>query len=146
MTKETFTNPFSAENFKGFKDVKLPWLDSEFILSNYRHNMNLINSTQQIAADTTKAIMQLQAQYMKDVFEQLGEQTRQNISTFSQKERATKQSEGAKTAIDHAIEHARNVNTLISQSNEKIIENVQKRFNEGVEETAAMAKKAKKTV
>ena len=144
MTKETFTNPFLGDNFKAFKDTKLPWFDSEFVLSNYRRNMNLINSTQQIAADTTKAIMQLQAQYMKDVFEQLGEQTRQNMSNFSTEEKATKQSEGAKAAIDHAIEHARNVNTLISESNEKIIENVQKRFNEGVEETVAAAKKAKK--
>jgi phasin family protein len=143
MNKETYTNPFWGDNVKGLKDIKFPWFDSELMLSNYRRNMNLINTTQQIAAETTKAVIQLQAQYMKDVFEQLSEQTKQNISTFSPEERVAYQSEKTKAAVDQAVDHARNVNTLISKSNEKIIENVQKRFNEGVDESASLAKKTK---
>ena len=143
MSKDTYTNPFWGESFKGLKDIKLPWLDTELMLSSYRRNMDLINTTQQIAAETTKAVVQLQAQYMKDVFEQLSEQTKHNISTFSPEERVAHQSEATKATLDQAIEHARNVNTLISQSNEKIIETVQKRLKEGVDESASLAKKAK---
>src|SRR5436190_22842269 len=103
MNKDTYTHPFWGENFKGLKDNKLPWFDTELALASYRRNMHLINTTQQIAAETTKAVIQLQAQYMKDVFEQLSEQTKQNISTFSPEERVAHQSEKAKTAVDQAI-------------------------------------------
>lgn len=144
MSKETYTNPFWGDSTKGLKDMKLPWMDSELMLSNYRRNMNFINTTQQIAAETTKAVIQLQTQYMKDIFEQLSEQTKQNISTLSPEEKVSRQSEATKTALDQAIEHARNVNTLISQSNEKIIENVQKRFKESVDESSSLGKKTKK--
>ncbi|MBA3814294.1 MAG: phasin family protein [Alphaproteobacteria bacterium] len=144
MSKETYSSPFWGENFKGFKDNKFPWLDTDLILSGYRRNMTLITTTQQIAAETTKAVMQLQAQYMKDVFEQLSEQTKKNISAASPEERVAHQSEKAKTAVDQAIEHGRNVNAIITKSNEKIIENVQKRFKEGVDESASLARKTKK--
>lgn len=143
MSKDTYSNPFWGDHFKGLKDPKLPWLDTELMLASYRRNMNLINTTQQIAVETTKAVMQIQAQYMKDVFEQISEQTKQNVSTISPEDRAFKQSESTKAVVDQAIEHARNVNTLIAKSNEKIIENVQKRFKEGVDESTALAKKTK---
>lgn len=145
MSKDTYTNPFLGDPFKGWKDNKLPWVDTELMLSSYRRNMNLINTTQKIVAETTKAVLQLQAQYMKDVFEQMSEQTKQNISTASPEESVTRQSETTKATLDQAIEHARNVNTLISKSNEKIIENVQKRFKEGVDESTSLAKKTTKT-
>lgn len=146
MPKDSYTNPFWGDNFKGLKDPKLPWLDTELLLSSYRRNMNLINTTQQIAAETTKAVIQLQAQYMKDILEQMTEQTKQTVSTASPEDRVIHQSESTKATIDQAIEHARNVNTLIAKSNEKIIETVQKRFKEGVDESTALAKKAKTKV
>ena len=145
MSKETNTNPFWNDTFKGFKDNKLPWFDTELMLSSYRRNMNLITTTQQIAAETTKAVIQLQAQYMKDVFEQLSDQSKQNITTFSPEEKVVQQSEKTKTAFDQAIEHAKNVNSIIATSNEKIIENVQQRFKEGVDESTSLAKKATTT-
>lgn len=143
MSKDTYTNPFWNDSFKGFKDNKLPWFDAELALSSYRRNMHLITTTQQIAAETTKAVMQLQTQYMKDVFEQLSEQTKQNMTApFSPEERVSQQSEKTKTALDQAIEHARTVNSIIATSNEKIIENVQQSFKEGVDESTSVAKKA----
>lgn len=143
MSKDGYTNPFWGEATKNWKDAKLPWLDMELMLSNYRRNMDLINTTQQIVTETTKAVVQLQTQYMKEIFEQMNEQTKQNISTASPEEKVAHQSDAAKKNLDQAVEHARNVNEIISKSNEKIIENVQKRFKESVDETASMAKKAK---
>lgn len=147
MKRETFTtytNPFWNEGLKGFKDGKLPWFDMDLMLSNYRRNMELINTTQQIVSETTKAVAQLQTQYMKDFFEQMQEQTKQNLSMGSPEEKFTRQSDATKKNLDHAVAHARHLNEIIAKSNENIIENVQKRFNEGVEETAAMGKKAAK--
>lgn len=143
MMKDTFTNPFWNENLKGWKDAKLPWLDMELMLASYRRNMDLINTTQQIVAETTKAVAQLQTQYMKDIFEQMNEQTKQNISMSSPEEKVARQSDATKRNLDQAVEHTRNLNEIISKSNEQLIENVQKRFKESVDETTSMAKKAK---
>lgn len=143
MTKDTYTNPFWNDNLMGLKGAKLPWLDMEQILASQRRNMDLINSTQQIVAETTKAVIQLQAQYMKDTFDELSEQTKKNVSAFSPEEKIVNPSETIKAPLDQAIEHARNVNSLITQSSEKIIENVQKRFKEGMDESASIVKKTK---
>ncbi len=144
MSKDPYTNPFAGDTFKAFKEAKLPWFDPELMFSSYRRNMDLITTTQQIAAETTKAVVQLQSQYIKDVLEQLSERTKENISTASPEEKVAQQSEATKASLDQAIDHARNVNTVIAKSNEKIIETVQKRFKEGVDESASVAKKTKK--
>jgi len=140
MNKDAFNNQFWGETLKVWKDGKLPWLDTELFLSSYRRNMNLLNTTQQIAAETTKAVLQLQAEYVKDVFEQMSEQAKKNITTFSPEERISHQSQTTKQTFDQALEHARHVNELISKSNEKIMENVQKRFKEGLDESATFTK------
>src|SRR3990167_6513629 len=115
MSKDTYTNTFWNESLKGWKDAKLPWLDMELMLSSYRRNMDLINTTQQIVAETTKAVAQLQTQYMKDTFEQMNEQTKQNISMTSPEEKVARQSDATKKNLDQAVEHARNLNEIISK-------------------------------
>jgi phasin family protein len=141
MAKDKFTNPFWGDSFPHFKESRFPWFDSDLMLSSYRRNVDLINTTQQIAAETTKAVIELQAAYMKDIFEQLSEQSKRNFSTFSPEERVAQQKEATKTTFNQAMEHARNVNSLISQSNEKIMENVQKRFKESIDESGEYATK-----
>jgi len=143
MNKDTFTNPFWNESLKGWKEAKLPWLDMELMLSSYRRNMELIHTTQQIVSETTKAVAQLQAQYMKDIFEQMNEQTKHNLSIATPEEKAARQTDTTKKNIDQAVEHAKILNEIISKSNEQIIDNVQKRFKESVDETTSLAKKAK---
>lgn len=143
MSKETHTNPFWNEHYMGLKGTKLPWLDPEVIMANYRRNVDLMNTTQQIAAETTKAVMQLQAQYIKDVFEQFSEQTKRNMSASSPEEKATRQTETTKETFDQTIDHARTLNAIIAKSGEKIMENVQKHLKESLDDSAAAVKKTK---
>lgn len=143
MSKETHTNPFWNEHGMGLKGTKLPWLDPELMMTNYRRNVDLMNTTQQIAAETTKAVMQLQSQYVKDVFEQFGEQTKRNMSTGSPEEKATRQTETTRATFDQTVDHARTLNAIIAKSGEKIIENVQKHLKESLDDSATAAKKTK---
>jgi phasin family protein len=141
MTKEKYAFPFWGNTFN--TDAKLPWLDMELLAASYRRNLDLMNTAQQITAETTKSIMQLQTQYMKHVFDQLSEQAKHNLSMTSFEEKSAHQSETTKVTLDQAIEHGREVHSLLSKANEKLIETVQKRFKEGMDESAAMAKKTK---
>ncbi len=143
MTKETFTPPFWEDTMNTFKNTKSPWLDMETFMSNYHRNMELLNSTQQIIGESTKSVMQLQTQYMKNVFDQMSEQTKHCLATEALETKTEHPTERAKATVDQAIAHARDLNTVITKSNEKIIENFQNRFKEGVEESANLSKKTK---
>jgi len=143
MTTERQEHSFWTEHMNTFKDIQPPWLDNELFMTAYRRNMELMNTTQQITAEATKAIMQLQTQYMKYIFDQLGKQTKEGLSTASPEEKAFHQSDLAKQAIDQALEHAREINSIIAKSNDKIIERIQKCAKDGVDESISMAKKAK---
>lgn len=143
MTKEN--QPYSpwGEGINAFKDMKLPWGDNEFFMSAYRRNMEFMNATQQISAETLRAVTELQTEYMKSIFNQLSEQTKHCLSTRSPEEKVVRQTDVAKNTIDQAIEHAREINSIIARSNDKIIENIQKAAKKSVEETTSFAKKAK---
>jgi phasin family protein len=143
MTKETYTPPFWEDTMNTFKNTKTPWVDMETLMTNYRRNMDLINSTQQIVGEATKSVLQLQTQYVKNVFDQMSEQTKHSLATEALEAKTEPHTERAKATVDQAIAHAREVNTVIAKSNEKIIENFQNRFKESVDESASLAKKAK---
>lgn len=144
MTKDKQEQPFWNEKMNVFNTGKNPWIDNELFLSSYRKNMELINATHQIVAETTKSLMELQTQYMKNAFEQLSEQSKQCLSMGSPEDKAHKHSEMAKETLDQAVEHAREINTILTKSNEKIIEGIKKSAKEGLEEAVSMAKKATK--
>lgn len=144
MAKDKQDQPFWGENMNTFNTGKNPWLDNESLLSSYRKNMELMNATHQIVAETTKSLMELQTQYMKNAFEQLSEQSKQCLSMGNPQDKASKHSEMAKDTIDQAVEHAREISTIIAKSNDKIIEGIKKSAKEGLEEAVSMAKKTTK--
>ncbi len=118
---------------------KMSWGEIENIIEGYKRNVELMAVTQQIAIETTKSVIQLQTQYMKHAFDQLSSQAKHGLSPNVNDD----QSEFGKATVDSAVQHATKINTILTKSNEKIIENVQKRFKEGLEESAATVKKAK---
>jgi phasin family protein len=144
MTKEN--QPYSSwsESLNAFKDVKLPWGDNEFFMATYRRNMEFMNATQKITAETIKAVTELQTEYMKSVFNQVSEQTKQSFTATSPEEKVVRQTKVAKDSIDQAIEHAREINSIIAKSNDKMIESIQQTAKKSVDETASLAKKVKK--
>lgn len=128
--------PFWGEN-------KLPWPEIESLVDGYKRNIELMNVTQQIAIEATKSVIQLQMHYMKHIFDQLSEQAKYDRSPSATEERIANQSDIGKATVDKAIEHATKINSILSKSNEKIIENIQKHFKEGFDETVVAAKKTK---
>ena len=143
MTKETYTPPFWENTLNSFKGSKTPWVDLETLMTHYRHNMELMNSTQQIIGEATNSVLQLQTDYVKSILEQMGEQTKHCLSTDPLEAKTEQRTEKAKATIDQAIAHARDVNTVLAKSNQQIVEKFQNRFKEGVEESANLAKKTK---
>ncbi|HUX80675.1 MAG TPA: phasin family protein [Alphaproteobacteria bacterium] len=149
MAKETNIPPFgNAEanpfkQFDAFKQFKFPGLDLETLLLNYQKNMELMNSTQQVAVEATKSIMKLQNDYFKKVFDQWNEQVKCCCSKTPLEDKTTRQAEVTKAALDQAVEHTQGLTSIVAKSNEKIVDSVQKRIKEGLDESLNLAKKSR---
>ena len=133
------------KNFSPFLDKdNLPWGDINTFIDGYKRNVELISVTQQIALEAAKSVMQLQTQYLKGAFDQVTEQTQKGFTSNINEDSFANQSDLGKATVDKAVQHASKINAVITQSNEKIYENIQKRFNEGVKESASAVKKSTK--
>ena len=109
MAKETNVPPFSEEGFKlfqqfnPFKQFKVPGMDMKSLMSNYQRNIELINATQQVVAEATKSVMELQSEYMKKVFDQWNAQIKYCCSKAPLEEKMAQEAEGAKKAVNQTI-------------------------------------------
>lgn len=147
MAKDTNIPPFGEEGlklfqqFNPFKQFKAPGMDMGVLMSNYQRNMELISATQQVVAEATKSIMELQSEYMKKVFDQWNTQVKDRCSKSPLEEKTAHQAEAAETAVKQTIAHTQALNAIVTKSNEQIIDSVQKRFKEGLDESMNITKK-----
>jgi len=147
MAKETNVPPFGEEGFKlfqqfnPFKKFQAPGMDMGILMQNYQRNIELMNATQQVVAEATKSIMELQSEYMKKVFDQWNEQAKYCCSKAPLEEKTAQQAMVAKKAVNQTIEHTQELNAIVTKSNENIMDSIQKRFKEGVDESLNITKK-----
>ncbi|MEB3701670.1 Phasin family protein [Candidatus Bealeia paramacronuclearis] len=140
------SNPFSQDYTKFFRDFKVPHYDMESVMTTYRKNLDILNSTQQVIADATRNLVQIQTQYMKQLFEDLSQQTKENLtSSQSMEDKTASHTRSVKDTIDHAISHTKEVNHLLTQTNTKVMDTVQKCLKESVDECANIVTKVQQT-
>jgi hypothetical protein len=137
MTKDTNIPPFMEESMKAFKDFKFPGNNMQDMMAMYKKNIELMNTTQQIAIEATKAMMELQRNFMQSAFEEWSDQMKTAASKGSFDDPAQK----AKKAMDDTVEHMKELNTIVEKSNEKIKDSFQKRIKESIDETTNLGKK-----
>ena len=133
-------NPFKQSN--PFNQFKLPDGAMETFLSNYQKNMELVTSAQQLAADSTKSILDRQNEYCKNAFDQWNEHIKFCCSKAPLEEKTAHHAEVSKEALDKTGKHLRDVNSIIVKAHEKIAESVQKRLKESLDESLNVAKKS----
>ncbi|MBL8676972.1 MAG: phasin family protein [Alphaproteobacteria bacterium] len=141
MRKDTNIPPFGEEVFSVFKQFKLPGIDVEALAASHQKNMELLASTQKKAVESTNSIIALQNKYLKKVFDQWNEQVKHNCTKTSFEEKAACHAKVTKEISDKALEHTKEINTIIVKSNEKIIDSIQKHFQESFNESLNLVKK-----
>lgn len=141
MNKNTNIPPFGEEMFTAFKQFKVPGIDMEALATNHKKNMELLASTQQKAVESTNSIIELQNKYLKKVFDQWNEQLQHNCGKTSFEEKAACHAQSTKEMSDRTLEHLKEINTIIVQSNEKIIDSIQKHFQETFNDSLNIIKK-----
>lgn len=141
MSKDTNIPPFGEEVFSAFKKFKLPGIDVEALAASHQKNMELLAFTQKKAVESTNSIIELQNKYLKKVFDQWSAQLKHNSNKTSFEEKAACHAKATKEISDKALEHTKEINTIIVKSNEKIIDSIQKHFQESFNESLNLVKK-----
>ena len=143
MTKYTNIPPFMEEGLGAFKKFKLPGVDTDTLLTNYQKNLEFINSTQQTVADTTQSLFGLHKQFLLEAFEQWNEQVANAFSTSSPMDKVAQQTEASKAAMNRMVEHIQGLKSTVEGANKKLMDSLQNRFKDSVDESANLAKKNK---
>lgn len=145
MAQKSNIPPFFGQEFGSFKPFEFPGINMETLLSGYQKNMELMNATQKIATETAQTLIEIQNQYAQKVFGHLNQHAKHTLSKAPLEEKATHQAEATKTTVNELVKHLRTTNSIIAQSNEQIIESIQKRFKESLEESSELVKKSSKS-
>jgi phasin family protein len=147
MARETNMPPFGEETFNPFKQFnplklfKFPGIDMETLLSSYQKNMELVATTQEIAAESTKSIMELQNAYVKKVFDEWNEHLKYCCSQAPLEEKTAHHAETAKATVNQTIEQVQKLNSILAKSSAKMFSSTQKRIKEGVDESMNLQRK-----
>ncbi|MBY0272668.1 MAG: phasin family protein [Alphaproteobacteria bacterium] len=143
MSKNTNIPPFGEEIFNAFKQFKVPGVDMEALAASHQKNMELLASTQRKAVESTNSIVELQNKYLKNAFDQWNEQLKHNCTKTSFEEKTACHAQATKEMSDKALEHMKEINTIIVKSNEKILDSIQKHFQESFNDSLNLVKKNK---
>ena len=143
MSKYKNIPPFGEELFNAFKQFKVPGMDIEPLVASHKKNMELLASTQKKAVESTNSIVELQNKYLKKFFDQWNEELKHNCTKTSFEEKAACHAQTTKEISDRALEHMKEINTIIVKSNEKITDSIQKHFQESFNDSLNLAKKNK---
>lgn len=145
MAKDRISHLFGEDMLKNFQDMKLPMFDPKTLSSFYERNMELINSSQKITAQAAQAMLDLQSKYYKTIFDQWNHEVQKCMSDAPLEEKTSCQAECNKAMLDKTVEHAKNMNDILEQSNKKIVDNLQKHFQGAMHDSAHLAEKLNPT-
>ncbi len=137
MTMDTQFPPFLEETLKS---LNLPAGNVEAILEIYKKNIELMNTTQQIAIEATNTILELQQKHIQRAIEQWNDQVKSaNRDPADIKIEDT--AKATKDKLNETLEHINEVNAVVEKSNKKIKDSFQKRLKESVDEVVELSKK-----
>ena len=132
------------ESLNAFKKHKFPGVDMETLLKSYQRNVEFMNATQQVMAESTQSLLGLHKQFLMEAYEKWNEQVTNALSSSSPADKVTQQTEASKESMERMVEHAQDIQSTVEESNKKLIDSFQKRFKDSVDESVTLAKKSKK--
>ncbi|MBL0941964.1 MAG: TIGR01841 family phasin [Alphaproteobacteria bacterium] len=142
-----FHTPFGADAFKFFQDFKNPGLEVNTLLESHRKNMQTIEAAQKAAAETLKELTQAQSQYARQTMEDLTGLMRHLMASGNNlQEKLELQSKSLKANVEKAVSHNHAISGILNQSQSKVVNLTNNRFNQYVDEMKNLVKKnAKKS-
>ena len=121
---------FSPQDmFKNFTS-NMPKVDREQILKSHRKNLEALSEAQKMAFEVIKNIAQLQAQFVRQTFEEMNESMREVIHNPTSREKLSAHVDTVKKSMSKAIDHHSNLSDILLKSNLDVYKLVQERFKD----------------
>lgn len=126
---------FGGPDFSSFYQAfKMPGINFDAMMATHRKNVEALNTAQQASAEMMRNLMQVNSQYMKQLFEEMNSQARSAMNGSSGHEKLNTQTEAVKGHVDKALRHTREVTEMLNQSTARVLDIYAKRFREYLDE------------
>lgn len=130
--KSTFN--MDAFNMDAFNDTLKGKFDFDGIKAIQEKNLALLMSTNQAFADSSKALLERQADMLKQAMTEATDAIQSLASSGSPQEAASKQVELIQHAYEKALANSTEISEMAQKTQEEITEKVSKRLEESMEE------------
>lgn len=141
-------NPFLDGDFGAMMDFtkvteqfKVPGVDSNALVESQRRNMEALAEINRVAFDGARAIMQRQAEIMRQTMEEATKAVRDLSKPGKPEETMAKQADLAKQAYEQCLANARELADMGTKSNTQAAELFSHRVTDGLEELKGAFKK-----
>lgn len=136
--------PFEFDITKFMGDMKVPGLDMDGIMAAQKKNIDALNAANKLAFDSVQAVMTRQGELLRQSVEEASAAANAMTDQAPINEKAAKQAELAKQALERAVSNAREVAEMIARSNKEMADLMQGRMTEALAELQSALGKAKK--
>ena len=143
-------NPFFEADFSKFADMskivsdfKIPFFDTEALMSTYRRNLEAMVSVNQAAMETAQTLARRQADLVRQGFEEATGLMNAIVASPTPEEKVMRQAEASKAAVEKYVANARDFADTVSKYHAKALDTVSTRMNESVEELRGIIKNGK---
>ncbi len=132
---EKFQSAFNFDTFnKSFTDAFKGKFDFDAIQASQQKNLDLLMSTNQAFADSSKALLERQADMLKQAMTEATEAAQKLASSGSPQDAANLQAELIQKAYEKALANSTEISEMAQKSQAEISDKVSKRIEESMAE------------
>ena len=123
---------------KALAGFKLPQFDIEALVAAQQRNFEAVAEAGKLAVAGAQALASIQAEIVRETFEQMSEAARDVASAEKIEDKAAKQASFAKDALKKSVQNVRSVNDIVAKTSNEALSVLSKRFSESVDEIASL--------
>lgn len=134
MTKKTDNESF-MDMFSQFgKDLKMPSVDIEAILSHHRKNLEALQKAASASAAGAQSVMAKQREVLQEGLQEITEMAQGFRTPGGPQEMMTKQADIARKSFETAVKNASEVADIVKKSGTESVDILRKRIQDAMEE------------
>ncbi|MBX3596506.1 MAG: TIGR01841 family phasin [Rhizobiaceae bacterium] len=134
MAKQPETPDFMEMFSKFGKDLKMPSVDVEAILSHHRKNLEALQKAASASASGASDVLARQRDALQEGMRDITDMVQNLRGTSAPKEAIEKQAEFARKSFEAAVKHAGEVGEIIRKSGEESTEIMKSRIKAAMDE------------
>ena len=137
MAKQTDPDTF-LDMFSRFgRDLKLPNVDVEAIVSHHRKNLEALEKSARAGAEGASSLLQRQREMLQDTLREVTDMAQSYRTPGNPQEIIAKQTEFARKSFETALKNAGEVAELVKKSGTESVDKLRGRIKEAMEEIRA---------